>query len=343
MPALKVAVVGCGLIGSRRARIVARHAGAALDSIVDVREDAAQALAEECGARWFTDWRHTVADPGVDAVVVSTSNDQLMPVGVAALQAGKHVLIEKPMGRNLSEALRLERAASESRRCLKIGFNHRYHPGIERARMLVGQERIGELLNARVRYGHGGRAGYEKEWRGDPALAGGGELTDQGVHVLDLLQCFLGTPRDVVCVTQTAFWPMGPMEDNAFALLRYPSGATASFHTSWTQWKNLFSLELFGRNGYLTVEGLGGSYGCETLTVGRRRPEGGPPEIEESSYAGPDESWRLEWEDFVGAVVRGSSYQGTASDGVAVMRVLEALYQSARTSQQVSIGGPELP
>jgi predicted dehydrogenase len=333
-------VVGCGLIGARRARVVARHEGTILDSVVDVRGDAAQALAVECGTRWFTDWKRTVADPGIDVVIVSTSNDHLMPVGVAALRAGKHVLIEKPMGRNLPEALHLQRAATESGGYLKIGFNHRYHPGIDRARGLVGQGRIGEVINARVRYGHGGRVGYEKEWRGDPALAGGGELTDQGVHVLDLLQCFLGTPREVVCITQTAFWPIGSLEDNAFALLRYSNGAAASLHTSWTQWKNLFSLELFGRDGYLTVEGLGGTYGTEVLTIGRRRPEGGPPEIEQSSYSGPDESWRLEWEDFVGTLVRGSPYQGTPEEGVATMKVLEALYQSARTGQPISVDGP---
>jgi predicted dehydrogenase len=331
------------LIGARRARIVASQDGAHLDRVVDVRGDAARALAAECGASCGTDWREAVADPGIDVVIVSTSNDQLMPIGVAALQAGKHVLIEKPMGRNVSEALDLGRAAVQSRRCLKIGFNHRYHPAIDRARILVNEGRLGALLNARVRYGHGGRAGYEREWRGDPTRAGGGELTDQGVHVLDLLQCFLGAPREVVCVTQTAFWPMGPLEDNALALLRYPGGAAATFHTSWTQWKNLFSLELFGHDGYLTVEGLGGSYGVETLTIGRRRREGGIPEIEQSTYPGPDESWRLEWEEFAGAVRNGTPYQGTPGEGVAVMRVLDALYRSASAGHMVPITNAEGP
>jgi|SRR5262245_47317329 len=340
MPPLRVVVVGCGLIGSRRARITASHPDSTLAGVVDVREEAARALAVESGTRWLTDWTRVVADPGVDVVVVSTSNDQLMPIGVAALEAGKDVLIEKPMGRNLAEALRLEHAAAATGRRLKIGFNHRYHPAIARAREQVERGDIGEPINARVRYGHGGRAAYEREWRGDPARAGGGELTDQGVHVLDLLQCFLGTPRDVTCVTQTAHWPMEPLEDNAFALLRYPSGVVALFHTSWTQWKNLFSFELFGRDGHVVVEGLGGSYGVETLTVGRRRPEGGVPDVEQMTYPGPDESWRLEWDEFVGGLLRGEPYQGTPADGVAVMSVLRSLYESATSGSCVRIECP---
>jgi predicted dehydrogenase len=335
MAALRTAVIGCGLIGSRRAHVAAEHPASALHLVVDVREDAARRLADECGCRWSLDWRPAVADPGIDVVVVSTSNDQLMPIGVAALHAGKDVLVEKPMGRDLSEATQLEHAASRSGRRLKIGFNHRYHPAVARARAVVAEAGIGPLINARARYGHGGRAGYESEWRGNPTLAGGGELTDQGVHVLDLLQCFLGMPQEVFCVTQTAFWPIAPLEDNAFALLRYPSGAVAALHTSWTQWKNLFSLEIFGRDGYLGLEGLGGSYGTETLTVGRRRPEGGAPEITQTAFPGPDESWRLEWEEFVGAMTRGTPYQGTPREGVGVMAALDGLYRSARAARPV--------
>src|SRR5262245_21701581 len=130
MATLRIAVVGCGLIGTRRAGEVVRHPASELHSVVDVREGAARALASEVGCPWSADWTRTVADPAVDVVVVSTSNDQLAPVGTAALRAGKHVLLEKPMGRNLAEALELERAAGASGRRLKIGFNHRYHPAL---------------------------------------------------------------------------------------------------------------------------------------------------------------------------------------------------------------------
>ncbi len=334
---MRVAVVGCGLIGSRRARVAVADPRTSVELVIDVREEAAAALGTECGCRWSVDWRAGLGDPAIDLVIVSTSNDQLAPVATAALAAGKHVLIEKPMGRTLSEARALQRAARESGRALKVGFNHRYHPGIARALTLVREDRVGHPINARARYGHGGRPGYDKEWRGRAELAGGGELTDQGVHVLDLFQALLGAPLEVFCRTQTAVWPVAPLEDNAWALLSYPGGAVASFHTSWTQWKNLFSLEVFGTEGYVSVEGLGGSYGVETLTLGRRRPEGGVPDLERESFPGPDESWREEWREFVDAVAGGTPYQGTPEDGVAVMRVLDALYRSAKQGTIVRV------
>jgi predicted dehydrogenase len=181
----------------------------------------------------------------------------------------------------------------------------------------------------RCRYGHGGRAGYDREWRGNRSLAGGGELTDQGVHVVDLLHWFVGVPATAFAALQTAVWPLGDLEDNAFGMFEFSKGVVASFHTSWTQWKNLFSFEVFGRDGALIVEGLGRSYGTESLTLHRRRAEGGPPDTSRWTYEGDDESWALEWEDFVGAIRTGRPVLGGAGDGVVAMEMLDALYRGA--------------
>ncbi len=183
----------------------------------------------------------------------------------------------------------------------------------------------------RARYGHGGRPGYEREWRGDRVAAGGGELTDQGVHILDLFHWFAGIPDEAFAMLQTAVWPLGDLEDNAFGLFRFPGNVVGSFHTTWTQWKNLFSLELFGTLGSLCVTGLGKSYGTETLQLAKRNVTGGAPSVEEMSFAGPDLSWQLEWADFVQAIATGSNYIGTPRDGVIAMRMLAALYSSAQT------------
>jgi predicted dehydrogenase len=270
----------------------------------------------------------------VDIVVVATPNKYLAEIGIAALEAGKHVLIEKPMGRNTKEAEALAHAAKTSGRLLKIGFNHRYHPGIAAAYGAWSDNKIGSIINARVRYGHGARPGYEKEWRGNPELAGGGELTDQGVHVIDLISWFLGPADEAFCWQQTAVWPIAPLEDNGFVLLRYPENTVVSFHTSWTQWKNLFSLEIFGTKGALVVEGLGGSYGTETLTHWTRKLEGGAPVKEHQIFDGPDLSWEIEWSEFIGAIERGDgAYLGTPQDGLIVMRTLEALYASVESNR----------
>ncbi len=330
MPRLGAAVVGCGLIGRRRAAEVARSPRSRCVVVVDVNREAASALANEVAAEAASDWRAVIVRPDVDAVLVATPNGFLAEIAVASLEAGKHVLVEKPMGRSLAEALEMQQAAQRTGRVLKIGFNHRYHPAIAEARRLVAAGEIGKLINARCRYGHGSRPGSEREWRASRELAGGGELLDQGVHVLDLLNWFMGhDPVGAFAWLQTAVWPLGDLEDNAFGLVRYPGGEVAALHVSMTQWKNLFSLELFGNRGALVIEGLGRSYGVETLTVVRRKMEGGTPEVEVVRYEGEDESWCAEWRDFLGAVLDREPMLGTPEHGVVVMRALDALYRSA--------------
>lgn len=333
---VRVAVVGCGLIGRRRASVAKASPGSEVVMVVDVNRACAEQLASDIGCTASSDWREAVNRTDVDVVIISTPNAYLLPVSVAALESGKHVLIEKPMGRNVEEARSIMEAAQSAQRVVKIGFNHRYHPAIEQAHQRFAAGEIGELRSIRARYGHGGRPGYEREWRGDPSLAGGGELTDQGVHVLDLLLWFAGEPQDVYAVLQTAVWPIAPLEDNGFALLRYPAGVVASFHTSWTQWKNLFSFEIYGTLGSLTIEGLGKSYGVERLIVAKRRLEGGVPEMEEIAFDGEDLSWANEWEDFLGALA-GKRFHGGAADGVMVMGMLDALYRSARAGVPVPL------
>lgn len=334
---LGVAVIGCGLIGGRRAAEAARDARSRCVAVADPNVGAAARVAAGSGAAVEAGWRAAVARPDVGAVVVATPNAFLEEITVAALAAGKHVLVEKPMGRSLAEAERMLAAARRADRVLKVGFNHRYHPAIAEARRRFERGEIGRAINARARYGHGGRPGSEKEWRGNRELAGGGELTDQGVHLVDLFHWFLGEPATAFAWLQTAFWPLADLEDNAFGMFRYGSGAVASFHASMTQWKNLFSLEIFGTGGALVIEGLGRSYGVETLTVYRRKAEGGAPDCEVLRFEGEDLSWREEWADFLGAVLERRPMAGTADDGVAAMRMLDALYRSAAAGTPVSL------
>jgi predicted dehydrogenase len=181
-----VAVIGCGLIGSRRAAAAAAHPDTRLLLVVDPQADRRERLGAKLGAAAAADWHRALEHPDVDAVVIATPNGFTKEIGVAALEAGRHVLLEKPMGRSAAEARALARAAEAAGRCLKVGFNHRYHPALSRLQELVVEGGIGRILNMRARYGHGSRPGCEAEWRGDPELAGGGELLDQGVHLLDL-------------------------------------------------------------------------------------------------------------------------------------------------------------
>ena len=334
---IRVAVIGAGQVGARRAAIAAESARSELVVVADVDEGRAKATAEALGSQYATDWQEVIARADVDAVVVSTSNKFLTPISVQALQAGKHVLCEKPPGRTVVEAAEMAVAAQDSQKTLKIGFTLRFHPGIRQAHQVCQHGDIGPLYFLRAVYGHGGRPGYDREWRGNAELAGGGELLDQGVHILDLCRWYLGEMHEVVSVTPRWFWDVAPLEDNAFVLLRNSQGQVANFHTSWTQWKNLFNFEIFGDRGSLSVNGLGGSYGAETLTTCIRKPEGGVPEIKKEIFREQDVSWAREWDEFLLGIEKGKRFWCEAEEGYNVMRTLNAVYKSHRSKKVVKL------
>ena len=192
---------------------------------------------------------------------------------------------------------------------------------------------IGPLTHLRGRYGHGGRPGYDREWRADRAISGGGELLDQGSHLIDLAHWFLGGSFSSVqsCIT-TAFWDM-PVEDNAFLLLQTRSGQVAQLHASWTEWKNLFSFEVFGRYGKLEVNGLGGSYGVERLTHYQMTEKMGPPDSTTWEWPGPDLSWERELADFAEDVRLGRSSSSDLSNAISVLELIESIYAGTGTGQ----------
>ena len=135
-------------------------------------------------------------------------------------------------------------------------------------------------------------------------------------------------------------WDIAPLEDNAFGLFRTGSGQVASIHASWTQWKNLFSLELFGSEGYAIAEGLGGSYGPESVRIGRRRPEGGRPRQTETVFDAGDRSWSLEWEDFLDKLEGKPASGADGSDALRAMQWIYRLYRAASEQRLVSAAEP---
>jgi predicted dehydrogenase len=324
---MDVAIVGCGLIGHKRAKLLGRHR---LVAAVDSDSAKAQELAGTVsGTVALTDWQAAVTRPDVDAVLVSTPHHLLTPIATRAAEAGKHVLVEKPAARTAAELQPLIDAASRTGVVVKVGFNHRFHPAFRRAREYVDAGAVGDLMFVRARYGHGGRVGYDREWRAVPEISGGGELLDQGMHLIDLSRWFLGDFVTVEGFAHTYFWDM-PVDDNAFLALRTEKQQMAWLHVSWTEWKNSFSFELYGRTGKLHVEGLGGSYGTERLSYYRMSPEMGPPETVIHEYPGTDQSWALEFEDFVRSVETGEPPSGGLEDAVQALNVVDAIYGASR-------------
>jgi predicted dehydrogenase len=324
VPGLGVGIIGCGLIGQKRAK--ALPAADRLIACADISLDRAKALAGPSGAKALTEWRVVAEDPSIDVVVIATPHNTLAEITLAAVNAGKNVLVEKPAARFASELEPVVKARDRNLVQVHVGFNHRRHRSLRKAKELVSSGVLGELMFIRGRYGHGGRIGYEKEWRSDPALSGGGELIDQGPHLIDLSRWFLGEFTQVDGRAETYFWNM-PVDDNGFMLLRTERNQIAFLQVSCTEWKNLFSLEIYGRDGKLDLNGLGGSYGVERITWYKMLPEMGPPETYCWEYPMADDSWIVETAAFLDDIRAGRQDSCGLEDAIAALKIVEAIYE----------------
>ena len=321
---MNYAIVGCGLIGKKRL------AGMPARSKLVVACDTNLSRAEELAGlaktgRTVADFEQAVTDPQVDAVIVAVINSKLAEISAAAIRAGKHVLVEKPGGISVEQIKGLMALADKHGVQVRVGFNHRYHPAIQKAREIFQSGVMGELMFIRGRYGHGGRVGYDKEWRANPKLSGGGELIDQGIHLIDLAGWFLGSFEKIEGHATTYFWNM-PVDDNAFLSLRTAKGQTAWLHVSCTEWKNLFSFEVYGRHTKLHIEGLGGSYGTERLYHYQMKPEMGIPDTKLYEYPAPDESWGVEMFEFERDVLKKRVPEAGLAQAHAALQIVETIY-----------------
>ena len=326
---LTVGIVGLGKMGLIRAKEIAAHPDTVLIAGADPDPNTFADFPDIPTSTRYDD----VIDSGADCVFVCTPNHITSSVVVEALDAGKHVFCEKPPGRDVEDIERI--IAAEQRNAglkLKFGFNHRYHTGIQEAERIVGSGRLGKILWLRGIYGKCGGQDFESSWRSIKEQCGGGILLDQGIHMLDLFLLFCGEFVEIKSMVNTAFWDI-EVEDNAFALLRDAKGRVAMLHSSSTQWKHRFNLEIFLTNGYLSVNGILSStrsYGDETITIGRKQfadsfAQGKPRE--EVIYFDTDPSWKLELAEFVTCVKEDKPiWCGTSEDALRAMKLVYAIY-----------------
>ena len=322
---LGVGIIGCGLIGQKRAKALGIGR---LVACADVNLSRASALADKAKALAFSDWRALLAVPSVDVVIIATLHDSLAEITLAAIEAGKHVLVEKPAARNPAELLPVMAAAERRGVKVRVGLNHRYHRAFRKAREIFESGALGEMMFVRARYGHGGRVGYDREWRADPVLSGGGELIDQGPHLIDLARWFLGDFTVVQGLSQTCYWDM-PVDDNAFMLLQTAQHKVAFLHVSCSEWKNLFSMEIYGRNGKLEISGLGGSYGLEKLTYFKMLAQMGPPETTSWEYPMADDSWEVELAEFYDDIRLDRQPAAGLHDAHEALKVVDLIYKES--------------
>tara|TARA_S200000501_G_scaffold376465_1_gene431493 strand:- start:847 stop:1854 length:1008 start_codon:yes stop_codon:yes gene_type:complete len=323
---LGVGIIGCGLIGNKRANSLGSNGR--LLFCFDIDKDRSKLMAEKFNSKVTENWQELIRNESIDLVIVSTLHDSLAEITLAAAEYGKHVLVEKPAARNFEEIKFVLNKIKNQDVKVRVGFNHRYHRALQKAKELVDSGALGELMFIRSRYGHGGRKGYNNEWRSKPELSGGGELIDQGSHLIDLSRWFLGDFSNITGYANTYYWDM-PVDDNAFLILKNTENQVAFLQVSCTEWKNMFSMEIYGKLGKLDISGLGGSYGLEKITFYKMLPEMGPPETCSWEYPMSDNSWSIEIQEFFNDIKRNRVPSPNLTDAYQSLKIIQKIYSES--------------
>ena len=332
-----VGVIGFGRMGRTRAQALEEDGRARILRIYDPLPPESHRYRLAASAREILD------DPEIASVFLCGPNDALPTQAIAALRAGKHVFSEKPPAFNTAQLREVIAAERRSGRKLMYGFNHRHHAGVCEMKERVESGAFGRVLWMRGRYGKSVDERYLDGWRADAARAGGGILLDQGIHMLDLFLHIGGVSFDEThAFVSSRYWDIAGAEDNVFAILRNSdTGLEASLHSTMTQWRHLFCLEVCLERGYLTLDGLNtssGTYGEETLIIGRNgaTAPAATSRSEERLHFPVDTSWRSEVEHFMNAVTLDAPLRhGTSAQALAVMSLIDSIYQNERRVSDV--------
>jgi len=274
-----------------------------------------------------------INNPDIDVIIVCTPNYLNKPLTIQSLNAGKHVFCEKPPAFTATDILEIREAEIKSGRKLMYGFNHRHHDSIIRMKELIDNGEFGKVLWMRGRYGKSVTEDYFNEWRAKKELSGGGILIDQGIHMLDLFLYLSGGFDTVKAEVTNLFWKMD-VEDNAFVILKdSKTGKVASLHSTMSQWRHLFSLEIFMGKGYMVLNGLitsSMSYGEEVLSIAKNRsaaPAATWKDEVKTQYV-TNNSWRYEMEHFFNAIEKNQPITiGNSDDALELMTIIDEIYK----------------
>ncbi|SDZ64716.1 Predicted dehydrogenase [Evansella caseinilytica] len=261
MNKLKVGVIGCGSIAKyRHLPEYAQNQQTEIAAVCDIVKERVDAFAEQYGAKAYTSYEELLADPAIDAVSVCTPNYLHAPVSIAALQAGKHVLCEKPMATSKEEAEAMVAAAEASGKKLMIAHNQRFVPSHQKARQLIESGKLGKIYSFRTAFGHGGPEGWSvdgaESWFFKKEQAFIGAMGDLGVHKTDLLRFILGEEFvEVGAFVETSAKKSADVDDTAVCVLKSESGIIGTLAASWSYVsKEDNSTIIYAENGIVRLE-----------------------------------------------------------------------------------------
>lgn len=326
-----IGIIGFGVMGKIRFDAIKSVRGKhRVTSICDTDSERNMQLKD---IKFTVDYDEILQDKDINVVFVCTPSYLNKQITVEALNNGKHVFCEKPPCINLGELREIMEAERRNPHLnLMFGFNHRHHDSIIHAKKLIDSNKFGRILWMRGRYGKSVDENFYQTWRARKETAGGGILLDQGIHMLDLFLMMCGDFEEVHAFVSNLYWPLDGIEDNVFAIFRNKEGQVASLHSTMTQWRHLFSFEIFLEKGYIVINGLlttSGSYGNEVLSVAKKRTPG-PAAIstkhEEHTYS-INSSWKREVDMFFDAIEKDNKIPvGNSQDALKLMTLIERIY-----------------
>ena len=336
---MRFAIVGAGLVGGLRAQAI-RAAGFETVAAADPDLNRARKLAPAAEA----DAVRIVTRRDVDAVLIAAPPQFHEAAAVAALEAGKPVLCEKPLAPDPEAARRILDAARSARVPLATGFNHRYFPAVAWVRGLIDQGRLGNILYVRAYAGHEGLSQFRSPAEHDARLLGGGALMDNGIHLVDLVR-FLGGDFDTVYgVADRRAWALeGGAEDNGVALLRADDGRWASLHASWSEWRGYrWHVDVYGEQGVARAW-YGPHYGAATFRDGRRLRRVFPASNAREKLRGWQSTvvrcFEGELRDFARRIADSGAATPAATgvDGVRAVEIAHAVYRSSHERSEIRL------
>lgn len=338
---MRVGFIGLGLMGRKRAHAIAKMKQHEVTAAYDPNPEAAAAIAAQLGPALEASAEDLINRPDLDVIVLAVPHFKTKDLVIEALRAGKHVFCEKPLGRNLAECDAILSVLATCKGTeLGVGLNYRFYPGIRRAREIIQEGGIGTVTHLRSVLGHGARPGFQHEWKARGELCGGGALLDPGVHVIDLVEFFLGPIHSGSAILFQSFWDHD-VEDNAFLVLDAGPGCKAQVHVSITEWKNRFSFDVFGTDGCISVSGRGGFYGSQSLRHTRRWGWATDPAIEDKvyEYEPADVSLTHELESFLGKLqgVGAPAALAGSADARRALSTIEDLYRNSRSARAENV------
>ncbi|MBT2690672.1 Gfo/Idh/MocA family oxidoreductase [Bacillus sp. ISL-47] len=341
MEKIRIGIIGCGSIAKHR-HMPEYHAnsGTVIAAVCDIAEERAQGFAELYQAKGYTDYEELLADADVDAVSVCTPNYLHAPISVAALNAGKHVLCEKPMATSKEEALEMIEAAHKNEKKLMIAHNQRFVLSHKKAKELIERGEAGKIFSFRTAFGHGGPEGWSADgkdswfFKKDQAFIGA--MGDLGVHKTDLLRYVLGEEfAEVGAFVETSAKKNADVEDTAACVLKTESGVIGTLAASWSYVsKEDNSTIIYGEKAILRLE----DDPINSLIVQYANGEtvkyelGG---IQTNDEGGQKSSGVID--HFVDCIVNDQEPAISGSEGMKSLEVILAALESSKTKQIVKI------